>query len=363
MSQDNKMTSRRHTTAELAGVSRVNRAVVERVIAAPYADDPARQEDAPQYNGSGGRHKPYTLRELYDRPELLEPPAMILPHGLALPGRVTLLSAREKAGKSTLAGQAVSALSKGDEFLGMQLAAARVLWYGIDEPLSDCVRRFQLYGADADAIRVQNERPTVAQMRDEITDTKPAVVVVDVMQELWRGHVESDRDAQQVGAFIRPYIGVARKTNTALILLHHTTKAGAEYRGSVELGAAVDVVLTLRRASVAQDGNREDSADDDGRRTLSGTGRGVRANARLTFDGLRYSAGDAPMPLRSRILSELRRDPVSANALAEMLRARKQNVTDEIRSLLNEGLIERRGTGPSQRYQLTSLDRAGDHPI
>lgn len=49
---------------------------------------------------------------------------------LAHAGRVTLLQAREKAGKSTLVGAAVTAVTRGRPFLGMPTLAGDVLWVG-----------------------------------------------------------------------------------------------------------------------------------------------------------------------------------------------------------------------------------------
>ena len=59
----------------------------------------------------------YQLRDLLQRPELLHPPPVVVPR-LAWEGRITLLAAPEKPGKSTLLGQAVAAVAQGHDFLG-----------------------------------------------------------------------------------------------------------------------------------------------------------------------------------------------------------------------------------------------------
>ena len=302
------------------------------------------------------RQPPRTLRELLENPLLLQPPPALL-QGIAYEGRVTLLSAREKSGKSTLLTQAVAALSAGSNFLGADLQPARSLIYSIDEAVSDTVQRLHAYNADPDEVGLQTDRPSAAEMRDEIEGTGAKLVVVDTLAELWNGLIDSDRDAGHVGRFLRPYIEVARETRAALVLLHHTTKLGEEYRGSVQLGASVDLVLTLGRprvrttSSSTADWNDDDA--DDGRRVLRGIGRGgVKVDLRLAFDGERYRIGDAPMPLRSRVLALLAGGPASGNSLEERLGGRRETVLATLRELHETGLLEPQGDGPRRVWRL-----------
>ena len=62
-------------------------------------------------------------------------------------GRVTLLHAREKAGKSTLIGAAVAAVTRGHSFLGMPTVAGDVLWVG-EEAVGDVKTRLSQWDAD-----------------------------------------------------------------------------------------------------------------------------------------------------------------------------------------------------------------------
>src|SRR4051812_41759125 len=58
-----------------------------------------------------------SLREWLANPELNKAPQVVIPR-IAVAGRVTLLSGREKIGKSSLAGGVVSAASRGESVLG-----------------------------------------------------------------------------------------------------------------------------------------------------------------------------------------------------------------------------------------------------
>ncbi|MEX1187506.1 MAG: AAA family ATPase [Gemmatimonadaceae bacterium] len=317
--------------------------------------------------GPRARPAPFMLGELYAMPELLIPPRAIIPW-LAYDASTTLISAREKTGKSTLLGQAIAAGSSGTEFLGQVLDPFRTLWYAIDEPVSDTVRRFQRYGADPGAVTVQPERPTAEEMRAEIEAARADVCVVDTLSRLWRGRIDSANNNDAVADFLWPYIEAVRETGAALILQYHTTKAGREYRGGIELGACVDLPITLRRQGQKQptdtddgfDADYDDDSRDDGRRLLIGRGRNVDVKLRLAFDGDRYALGDSPMPLRSRILAELEHEAASATALAELLTTRKDRVLAELRDLRAQGLVQARGAGSRQLYELTRKQGATD---
>jgi hypothetical protein len=296
---------------------------------------------------------PLWLADYYERPELLAEPVAIVPR-LLYPGRVTLLSGREKSGKSTLVAQACSALSRGAEFLGDRLEPSTVLWYALDEPLGDTVRRFKTFGANDMRIAICEAAPTALEMAADIEDTRAAAVIVDTLTELWGGTRIDENQASDVAPRIRPYIDVARETNAALEFTHHTGKSGREYRGSVHLGAAVDIIVTLRPVTLPAPNEPEPDLDptrEDSRRLLIGKGRGVHFHDRLSFDGVRYILGEAAPSLRGRILKLLLNEPESASSAAEALRVRKETIVEEFRLLDQEAIVKR--TADGKKYELT----------
>jgi putative DNA primase/helicase len=287
---------------------------------------------------------PLLLRDLLAQPELLVPPVAMIPR-LAYPGRVTLLAAREKQGKSTLLAQAIAAFTSGADFLGDVLEPETALWYGIDEGMPDVVQRFQRYGADPARLWIHTAPPSASEFAKHLEHTSARVAVIDTLAELWGGELD-ESDAVQVRNLLRPYVLAARARDVGLILLHHTRKAGDEYRGSVQIGAAVDLILTLRSPSAAVPANEAASepALDDGRRVLDGRGRAsIVVRERLAFDGMRYRLGDAPLPPRARILRLLADEPMSANAVATALGVRKETVLDELHALRRDALVKQPG--------------------
>lgn len=288
-----------------------------------------------------------TLATILLDPTLLEPPTPEIPF-LAYAGRVTLLAAREKAGKSTLLSQAVSCYTTGTPFLGHAGAVpGRVLWYSIDEPLSDTVRRFHQFGADGERVVLCTDAPTAAEMAAAVQAHGANIVIVDTLGELMAASATlvNDRDAMPMAAFLRPYINVARELGCALVLLYHTGKSGREYRGTTAIGAAVDAVLRLRPPNTDMNATPGQEADhEDGRRILEGRTRWGRVCERLAFDGERYSIGNAPLPLTVRALHAYSEgDANSASQLAGALGIRKDTALDTTRMLMADGLVRRDG--------------------
>ena len=77
-----------------------------------------------------------TLAAILADPKALQPPRAVVER-FAWSGRVTLLAAREKAGKSTLISALASAASTGRRFLGDETIQGRVLIIGLEEHLND----------------------------------------------------------------------------------------------------------------------------------------------------------------------------------------------------------------------------------
>jgi hypothetical protein len=183
------------------------------------------------------------LSDLLAQPELLEPPAVILPH-LAWEGRVSLLASEEKLGKSTLAGQAVAHLVRGAGFLNGLAPARAVLWLALDEPLPDLVRRLHRFGARS-AVAIMTERPSALVLQQIAEELGAGLIVVDTLSEFADGLVEDQNAAEQWTAPLRLLRSVAQTTGAGVLLLHHTNRSTGKYRGSSQIGAGVDAILEM----------------------------------------------------------------------------------------------------------------------
>lgn len=281
-----------------------------------------------------------TLAEWWADPAALEPPKQLIPY-LVLEGRVTLLAAREKAGKSTLLGQAVATHTRGGDFLGQPCRPGRVLWYAIDEPAADAVRRLYGQGADGDAVVILSQRPTPEHIRQHIAEFKPTLVVIDTLTELLADRLQNDRDAMEWVRALGPFMAVFRDTNTAAVLVHHATKDGKDYRGSGQLGAKVDVIANLRIPGANSE--VEDDPDIDPeiekRRVLEVRGRGMQGKDRLCFDGEAYQLGEGEAGLSARVLRAVSEGCRSRNEIAAAVGGRRQNTMNAIRQLVESGQL------------------------
>jgi putative DNA primase/helicase len=287
----------------------------------------------------------WTLREWLAHPELLLPPPALVPR-IAYAGRITLLAAREKIGKSTILAQMGVALTAGKPFLfGEALPLIPVLWYCLDEALADCIRRFRILGAGLDHLTITDRRPTAIEMAADIAFCGARLVVIDTLAELWRGRIKSENDADEIGRFLDPYVRSARETGVALVLPHHKAKSDVDYRGSGAIGAKVDIILDMRRQGRRASGptvNHGDQDDeiDDGRRILEGRGRGVpHFVERLAFDGQEYSRGDALLSIEGQIIQVLGRSRLKMTGLRDEVRGRNEAISEAAHRLAANGRV------------------------
>jgi hypothetical protein len=316
------------------------------------------------------RAEPLAVRSLADlllHPELLAPPEPVAAP-LLYAGRVTLLSGREKSGKTTLAANAAAAITTGTEFLGARVVCGSVLWISLDEALGDTVRRFDALGADPHLLHLVTEVPSPARLHATLTATAYRLAVIDTLNELALG--VSLNKSDQILPILRPIVDVIRATNTACVIIGHAGKSSGAYLGSSTIGGAVDAALTLKRVGEGKtppaDPNVEEEteeAPDDGRRVLVGVTRWAgKFRERLQFAGGRYAIGSAPIPLAVRILRELSGDTsgISASDLSELLGKRKHDTLDALRDLASRGLVDGSRAGAPRTITLTGRNYLRD---
>lgn len=287
-----------------------------------------------------------TLRHWLADPAILTPPPIVVPH-LAVEGRVSLLSGREKIGKSTLVGGAIADASQGRDVLGATMVApVRALWYAIDEPVADAVRRFEALGAEPDGI-VINDRPrTISELMaalecDLAAHQDVQVVVLDTLSRMLAVSGVDPNASKEVEPALARFVDFFHARNIAAILLYHTGKGGREYRGSTAIGAVVDEILTLRRRGQVEEDDFDDEVADDGRRLLVQDGRTLRGRLHLTCVGGVYQPYRDSDSLREKLLSALR-DHGSARSRAELTKlagVRKEKGLKEIAAMIAEGAI------------------------
>jgi hypothetical protein len=279
----------------------------------------------------------YLLSELVDRPELLAPPRAIVPR-LAYEGRITLLSAPRKSGKSTLVGAAAAALSRGGTFLSGPTATGTVLWAALDEPLGDLVRRLAVGHADGDNVFIAVPPCSTVELLSYAVPQpdfpRTSLVIIDAIGDLHAHEVDSENDSTQVRRALAPLRAFARRTGTAVIALHHTTKVTGRARGAGAYEEVADLVLTLRIPT-----------DNPGTRQ-------VEAEGRVGVDSFQFRLGPTGVELHTGepTLFELVEAVIwgnpgcSTRAITAKVERRSEDVREALGKLNLSGRIVNRGS-------------------
>jgi hypothetical protein len=195
-----------------------------------------------------------TLAELLADPSLLEPERHLVA-GLAYPGRLVMLAGQEKLGKSTILGHAVAAVSNGAEFIGHDTDAGLVLWLGYEEPARDPVRRLHAVGADAEQVRIMRNPLSHPQALELLRELRPVWVIIDSLVkwgEIAEKPVQDWGSSAQAGPVVNALADISHGYTIdgytpAVTFTHHVAKKGGAYRDSSAIGAAVDLIATMKR--------------------------------------------------------------------------------------------------------------------
>ncbi len=292
----------------------------------------------------------FTLGQLRRRPELLRPPATVVER-IAYRGCLTMVSAAEKVGKSTLLGQAAAAASTGTHFLGELCEPVPVLWLALDEPLPFLVRRLNQYQAD-DGLRVVVEHGiTLSAIRELAVATGTRMVVVDTLSEYIVGTVDDSNSADQLTPVLRGFRQLAQAADLAVVILHHTGRNGVRYRGSGAIGAGVDLILEMGEVE-----------GDPRLRRVKVRGRiGIESFA-IRYDGTQYHLDDAG---RERTVAErivdycLAHPGTSLRQIQREVGGKAEAVAAAVQLLLDTNQIEDTGGDRGRKLRVAGI--TGNH--
>jgi hypothetical protein len=363
---------------------------VKRILLPPVVNG-YRVKDAADFFAAGGTLK--ALRGLVDaappiptwldtfapradvlmaNPALLAPPPVVVPR-LAWAGRLTLVSAAPKMGKSSLVGQAAASLTQGAPFLDGTSTPGRVLWFALDESQGEAIKRLHDHGFDPAMTRITREVPTPETMRRAVAEYQPTLVVLDALSDLIQT-ARKDENSPEAGHHLKAVCGhVAHDTGVAFIVIHHLKKDGSGARGSTAIEAVPDVLVKLLPTKARRTVNRDEQEPEDDApgapepRTLTAKGRGVGFGVTLHYDGTRYAMEKSPATDGLRVLHVLLNQPggMSRNAVASLVGGQRARVLALLDEQEAAGYVHRTGTGPASRMVITETGREyvmGQHP-
>jgi 5S rRNA maturation endonuclease (ribonuclease M5) len=165
----------------------------------------------------------------------------------------SILVAKPKVGKSTLARCLALAVARGKDFLGCQTSQGTVFYLALEEKRSEVKRHFQAMGARAeDPIFVfcaSAPADGLAQLKAAAQTQNPGLIIVDPLFRFTR--VTDGNDYVQVTAALEPLHNLARETGAHVLAVHHSGKGqregGDAVLGSTALFASVDTLMLMKR--------------------------------------------------------------------------------------------------------------------
>lgn len=164
---------------------------------------------------------------------------------------VVLVSGREGSMKTWLALMMARAVADGEDFLGRPCQAVNVLYLDAEMPSPVFFHRLQSIGGSCNLNVWRWQDLGFPERLDDPGLLAAAkvhgLIVVDTLKRFMTGLKENDSDDM---AIITGQLRELTRHGTTVIALHHGKKdqENPGYRGSTELGAGVDIALTLEKS-------------------------------------------------------------------------------------------------------------------
>jgi putative DNA primase/helicase len=201
--------------------------------------------------GDAGGFTLTPLGDLLRRPDL--PVDYILEDRLVA-GTVSLIVAKPKVGKSTLARNLCLCIARGEDFLGLKTKAGECIYLALEEREEDVRGDFRAMGADGSEPILVHAAMAPAEgilaLCDLIRQRRPVLVVVDPLFRL--AHIRDEKAYAETYAALGPLIDVSRSVGTHVAVTHHAGKSAKvdaidSPLGSTAIGGAVSTVFVLKR--------------------------------------------------------------------------------------------------------------------
>jgi hypothetical protein len=218
--------------------------------------------DAPELTAADvakwGQPKPGTGFTLTPLSELLakpDAPVDYVVENILVVGTLSAMVSKPKVGKSTFARNLCLAVSRGNDFLGLQTKQGECIYLGLEEREEDVRNDFRAMGADGgEPILIHAAAAPAEGIRalcELVKERKPRLVVIDPLFRLAR--VQNESAYAEIYAALGPLIDVSREIGTHVMVLHHSGKGAGKPDpidsplGSTAIGGAVSTLIVLKR--------------------------------------------------------------------------------------------------------------------
>jgi len=168
-------------------------------------------------------------------------------------GGLSVLCAKPKVGKSTLARNLAFCVSRGDSFLGITTKQGPVLYLGLEEKRSEVKTHFRTMGAGpGDPILLYiypSPRDGLLKLKQATEKEKPALITIDPIFKMVR--VKDTNAYAELSNALEPVLTIARETGAHILITHHGGKTEREgldsLLGSTAIAGCVDSGLIMKR--------------------------------------------------------------------------------------------------------------------
>ena len=269
--------------------------------------------------------------------------------GLLPTGGLSLLAAKPKTGKSTLARCLALAVARGEEFLGRTTVRGAVVYLALEEKRDEVRKHFADLGASGEEpIHIHcaaAPQDALSALLEAVTQFKPVLVIIDPVLRMVR--VRDANDYAQVSAALEPLMSIARQYSTHVLLVYHLGKgeraeATDAILGSTAFFAAVDTALVMKRSELHRTLQSRQRYGAD----LPETILEFEPSSRKVWLGVPKSEADARRVAQA-ILDYLEEcaEPKTEPEINEVVKGRNDVKRKELRALVGEGAVIRSGSG------------------
>ena len=172
--------------------------------------------------------------------------------GILPDGGMSLLVAKPKVGKTTLAFNLAVAVSQGSDFLGHKTEQGPIIYLALEEKRGEIKKKLTAAGITDEPIRFHfGSAPidAMAEVEPLLIDTKAKLLIIDVLQKFCR--LRDLNDYAIVTNALEPLMAAARKQGCHILLTHHAGKAdrpdGDDILGSTGLLGGVDTSIHIKK--------------------------------------------------------------------------------------------------------------------
>lgn len=265
--------------------------------------------------------------------------------GILPEGGMSLLVAKPKVGKSTLALNLAISVSRGQDFLGRTTLPTGVVYLALEEKRSQIRKRLEAMNVEDEPLCLHfglAPKGAIEQIDALLAETGAGLLIVDTLQKLAR--VRDLNDYASVTTTLEPLLAVARARNCHVLLTHHAGKAdrtdGDEILGSTALLGAVDTAILLKKREQGRTLSTVQRYGENLPETVIVLGEDYSLSVAGTLDDAKKEG------VWAEIRTALETSPgLTESEIIEAVNCRKIETASALRWALSKQMVTREGTG------------------